>query len=96
MMRSAALPASMLPMSLSMRRTRAPPIVAIPSASRAVRAPAPNRTRCSSVARRTSPMNELVSLLALPSTPMPMRIAVSFIADTGAIPEPSRMLLAGQ
>ena len=76
--------------------TRAPPRVAISSASRAPIAAGPSRSRATSIACRASSPRWLLSFDADPSTPSPTGTPASRIARTGAMPLASRALEQGQ
>lgn len=89
------MPGTSAPMS-SRPSTRAPPSVAISSASRAPIAAGPKPTRASSIAWRVSPSMWAPSFEALPSTPRPTGTPASRMARTGAMPEASRMFEHGQ
>jgi hypothetical protein len=93
--KSAANPGARHPMS-SRPSARAPPSVAISSASRADSAAASPPSRASRSACRASASIWLPSFDALPSTPRPTVTPASRIRRMGAIPDPSRMFEHGQ
>ena len=96
-MRSAFFPASSEPMSASMCRARAPPIVAISTASRAVKAAASPVVIFCSLSAVSISSNMLKSLLlAGPSVPRPTRRPALRSFGMGATPAAIFMLLCGQ